>query len=96
MNKEESDLIIAEQNKSIEKILKAVAKFKSDYHELCKLKDMRIEQLEKENAQLKEEKVIIKKIEKIFYSGENALKRLSKISDILAEAEQFINSEVEK
>ena len=42
-------------------------------------------------------KEIIKKIEKIFYSGENAVKRLSKISDILAEAEQFLKeSEVEK
>ena len=46
MNKEESDLIIAEQNKSTEEILKAVAKVKSDYHELCKLKDMRIAELE--------------------------------------------------
>jgi hypothetical protein len=44
--KEESDLIIAEQNKSTEEILKAVAKVKSDYHELCKLKDMRIAELE--------------------------------------------------
>ena len=35
-------------------------------------------------------KEIIKKIEKIFYSGENAMKRLSEISDILAEAEQFL------
>lgn len=50
------------------------------------------EELEKENAELKE---TIKKIEKIFYSGENAIKRLSKISDILAEAEQFL-SEVNK
>ena len=50
MNKEESDLIIAEQNKSTEEILKAAAKMKSDYHELCKLKDMRIAELE---AQLK-------------------------------------------
>ena len=46
MNKEESDLIIAEQNKSTEEILKAVAKVKSDYHELCNLKDMRIAELE--------------------------------------------------
>ena len=53
MNKEESDLIIAEQNKSTEEILKAVAKVKSDYKELCNLKDMRIAELEKENAELK-------------------------------------------
>ena len=48
MNKEKSDLISAEQNKSTEEILKAAAKFKSDYHKLCELKDMRIEQLEKD------------------------------------------------
>lgn len=53
MTKEEADLIIAEQNKSKEEILKAVAKVKADYHELCKLKDMRIAELEKENAELK-------------------------------------------
>lgn len=46
MTKEEADLIIAEQNKSKEEILKAVAKVKSDYHEICKLKDMRIAELE--------------------------------------------------
>ena len=40
MTKDESDLIIAEQNKSTEEILKAIAKVKSDYHELCKLKDI--------------------------------------------------------
>lgn len=52
MTKEESDLIITEQNKSTEEILKAVAKVKSDYHELCKLKDKRIAELEKENVEL--------------------------------------------
>jgi hypothetical protein len=46
MTKEEADLIITEQNKSKEEILKVVAKVKSDYHELCKLKDMRIAELE--------------------------------------------------
>ena len=45
--------------------------------------------------QLTKAKEIIKKIEKIFYSGENAIKRLSEISDILAEAEQFLKG-VEK
>ena len=54
MNKEESDLIIAEQNKSTEKILKAVAKVNSDYKELSISKDTRIAKLEKENAKLKE------------------------------------------
>ena len=54
MTKEESDLIIFEQNKSREEILKAIAKVKADYHELCNLKDMRIANLEKENAELQE------------------------------------------
>lgn len=53
MNKEESDLIIAEQNKSTEEILKAVAKVKPDYHELCKLKDMRIADLEAQIEEMK-------------------------------------------
>lgn len=57
MTKAEEDLIITEQNKSTEEILKAVAKVKSDYHELCKLKDIRIAELEKENAELKEKYV---------------------------------------
>ena len=48
-----------------------------------------------QTMQLNKVKEIIKKIEKIFYSGENAIKRLSKISDVLAEAEQFLK-EVEK
>jgi archaellum component FlaC len=53
MTTEESDLIIAEQNKSTEEILKAVAKIKSDYHELCKLKDMRIAELEAQVEKMK-------------------------------------------
>ena len=53
MTKEESYLIIAEQNKSTEEILKAVAKVKSDYHELCKLKDMRIAELEAQIEKMK-------------------------------------------
>ena len=55
MTKEETDIIITEQNRSRDEILKAVAKVKADYHELCKLKDMRIAKLEKENAELKKE-----------------------------------------
>ena len=82
-------------------------------------KTERIAELEKENAELKEElkgkrcncmtylnfkdlekqltkaKEIIKKIEKIFYSGEIAIRRLASIAVILDEAEQFL-SEVEK
>ena len=42
------------------------------------------------DEQLTKAKEFIKKIEKIFYSGENAIKRLSEISDILAEAAQFL------
>ena len=53
MTKEESDLIITEQNKSTEEILKAVAKVKADYHELCKLKDMRIAELEAQIEKMK-------------------------------------------
>jgi regulator of replication initiation timing len=40
--------------------------------------------------QLTQAKELLKKIEKIVYSGENEIKRLSKIVDILAEAEQFL------
>ena len=45
------------------------------------------------NIKLFKAKEIIKKIEKVFYSGENSLKRLSEISDILKEAENFIKEE---
>ena len=52
------------------------------------------EQYEKDlidfNENLTKAKEIIKKIEKIFYSGENAIRRLSKMSDIFEEAEQFL------
>ena len=50
--------------------------------------------VQKENEdQLSKSKEIIKKIEKVFYSGEDSLKRLSEISDILKEAENFIKEE---
>lgn len=87
MTKAESDLIITEQNKSTEEILKAVAKVKSDYHELCKLKDKRIADLEKENAELKE---LIKNIIRVTW-GEGWNYSL----DWKVKAEQFLN-EVEK
>lgn len=61
----------------------------------CKLERAYICGRRKSEEQLTKAKEIIKKIEKIFYSGEEALKRLSKISDILEQAEQFL-SEVEK
>ena len=53
------------------------------------------EQYEKDlidsNENLTNAKELLKKIEKIVYSGENEIKRLSKIVDILAEAEQFLS-----
>ena len=44
----------------------------------------------KTKEELVKAKELLKKIEKIVYSGENEIKRLSKIVDILAEAEQFL------
>lgn len=41
-------------------------------------------------SNLTQAKELLKKIEKIVYNGENEIKRLSKIVDILAEAEQFL------
>lgn len=54
MTKEEADLIIVEQIKSRDEILKAVAKVQSDYQEQCHLKDMQIKNLESQIEQLKE------------------------------------------
>ena len=48
MTKKESDLIVENLNESRDVLLKAVAKVKADYHELCSLKDMQIAKLEKE------------------------------------------------
>ena len=67
--------------------------------DICAMKQAHIAKLESRNNVLKEEltqaKELLKKIEKIVYSRENEIKRLSKIVDILAEAEQFLK-EVEK
>ena len=84
MNKDGSDLIIAEQNKSTEEILKAVAKVKSDYHELCKLKDMRIAELEKENAELKKQLEMSNKVynDNLDYSH-HIEDQLTKATDLL-------------
>ena len=83
MNKEETDLIIAEQNKSTEEILKAVAKVKADYHELCKLKDMRIAELEKENAELKSDngewEITSDKWKKVYELTDNQLTKAKEI-----------------
>lgn len=48
-----------------------------------------------QTIQLTKVKELIKEIEKVFYNGEDALKRLPKIYDILVEAEQFLKG-VEK
>ena len=53
MTKKEADLIIAEQNKSREEILKAVMKIKSDWQELYNLKDKRIAELEQQIEKMK-------------------------------------------
>ena len=50
-------------------------------------------QLKRSKEQLTQAKELLKKIEKIVYNGENEIKRLSKIVDILAEAEQFLKKE---
>ena len=54
MSREEENLIITELNKNLEKISAVVVKIKSDYHELCILKDIRIADLEQENKELKD------------------------------------------
>ena len=84
-----------------EELEKENAELKTDYEVLsCSVGDFgelqdKLEEEQRKNNGLSDNlikaKEIIKKIEKIFYSGENAVKRLSKISDILAEAEQFLN-----
>lgn len=83
MTKDESDLIIAEQNKSTEEILKAVAKVKSDYKELCNLKDMRIAELEKENAELK------KRVDNLYNSDCWAKDQLVKAKEIIKDLMSF-------
>lgn len=93
MNKEEADLIIAEQNKSKEEILKAVAKVKSDYHELCKLKDIRIADLEKENAEMKEK--YVKNITDCDICDTYCNSQLTKAKEIIKKFSEFVNNEVE-
>ena len=53
-----------------------------------------IQVLTKEKEELTQAKELLKKIEKIVYNGENEIKRLSKIVDILAEAEQFLKEKI--
>ena len=65
----------------------------NDFH-TCRVY-LQHEELQEYIMQLEQAKEIITKIEKIFYSGENAVKRLSKISDILGQAEQYFK-EIEK
>ena len=54
MTKEESDLIIAEQNKSRDEILKAIEQEKCELLGIIQGKDTAIQDLQKENARLKE------------------------------------------
>jgi len=115
MTKEKTDIIITEQNRSRDEILKAVAKFKADYRELCNLKDMRIAELEKQNKELKEfyeeevrdllkenyalitkTKEIIKKLKALYFIPVVTNDDVKRQDEILNEAEQFLNSEVEK
>lgn len=53
MTKEEVELIIAEQNKSKEEILKAIVKVKAEYHEYCILKDLQIADLKAQIEKMK-------------------------------------------
>ena len=48
------DEIIANQNENTQKILEGVEKLKSQYHELCEMKDERIRRLETENKDLRD------------------------------------------
>ena len=48
MNKEETDLIIAEQNKSTEEILKVIDMIKADLQELCDMRQRQVTELEQE------------------------------------------------
>lgn len=55
MIKEAVDLIIAEQNQSKDKILKAIEKVFADYNELRRSKDIYIGKLEQQIEQLKKD-----------------------------------------
>lgn len=55
MSKEEMDLIIAEQNKSTEEILKVIANIKALANKLCNSKDIRIAELEVTNKKISDE-----------------------------------------
>lgn len=46
--------IIANQNENTQKVLECIEKFKADYHELCRLKDMRIAELEEQIKKMKD------------------------------------------
>lgn len=103
MTKDEENLIIAEQNKSTEEILKAVAKVKADYHELCKLKDMRITELEKENAELRTKttalenanRAMIKELDEMTSGGVSVLENVVRSKEQLTKAKEIITKLVE-
>jgi DNA repair exonuclease SbcCD ATPase subunit len=84
---------LKEENTELEK---ENAELKDKNKALEQYADLADEKVDEIKGHLTQAKELLKKIEKIVYSGENEIKRLSKIVDILAEAEQFLNSEVEK
>lgn len=74
----------------IEKLEKENAELKARPNTINLLTPELEKQSKTKKQQLIKAKELLKKIEKIVYSGENEIKRLSQIVDILAEAEQFL------
>lgn len=78
MTKEETNLIIAEQNKSTAEILEVIDKVKADFQELCDMRHRQVTELEKENSKLilgnksLSEKLISVTREKLDLQKENA------------------------
>ena len=70
---------------------KDVEKFKADYHELCRLKDMRIQRLENENKTAKE---IINEFIRI--SAASCEEFEPEFSELIKRAEDFVNKEQDK
>jgi uncharacterized phage infection (PIP) family protein YhgE len=78
---------LKEENTELEK---ENAELKDKNKALEQYADLADEKVDEIKGHLTQAKELLKKIEKIVYSGENEIKRLSKIVDILAEAEQFL------
>lgn len=85
---------LSQKTQSIKELQDEIVELKAQIEKLKKQFDPQdvVELMNEIEApyKLTEAKEIIKNIEKVFYNGENAIKRLSKISDILEEAEQFL------